>query len=384
MKQKTFYKLTAGLFTLLFLSTVFIGPHFVLAATPPVATGIAVEPTVEPEVQPKAQIVNGQAFGGLIPCGKSGDMNQDPAAQPCTACHAILGGKNFLDYLTSIMVVVAVAVTFAMGIFYILSGVNVDLKKQAKEGLKAVLIGLVFMLSSWLIVSTVLFYLASDGFVKGDGNFFGLMKGEGVLGLTCSTYSAGARGQLDKSGTIYGLRSGSDGGGTSPGNGTCTVLADPNPCSVSNLQNTCFGSQAGRISQLCNVESTGGDPSSRSGSDICGNKGDRSFSGGLFQINIFAHGERLGADCANLGSKGDCAPGKRRSDGVCTSWNCTITDLAKFDTCMDKTLTAEGNIQIACAISNNGENLTPWACTANTCGLGGVSSSDPDVQNMCK
>jgi hypothetical protein len=51
---------------------------------------------------------------------------------------------------------------------------------------------------------------------------------------------------------------------------------------------------------------------------------------------------------------------------------------------MDKTLTAEGNIQIACAISNNGENLTPWACTANTCGLGGVSSSDPDVQNMCK
>ncbi len=321
-------------------------------------------------------------FTGIVPCGKGGDPSQDPAARPCTACHAILGGKKFLDYLMTIMVTVAVAVTFAMGIFYILSGVNVDLKKQAKEGLKAVVVGIVFMLSAWLIVSTILFYVADDAFVSGDGNFLGLTKGEGAFGLSCSTYSSGNTVSRLASGVTYSNRSAGGGsGGASAGNGTCSVLPDPNPCSVSSLQNTCFASEAGRISQMCNVESAGGNPNSRSGSDICGNYNRRSFSGGLFQINIFSHGSRLGPECANLGSKGTCA---QKQGDVCVNWTCRINDIAKFDSCMERTLTVEGNIQIACALSNNGQNLTPWACTANKCGLGGVQSSNPRVQNMCK
>ena len=314
-------------------------------------------------------------MNGFIPCGKSGDRNQDPSAEPCTACHAVLAGKNLLDYLTGIMVVVAVAVIVAMGVLYIVSGVNPNLKKTAKSGLTAVLTGLILMLSAWLIVSTILKYTANDNFIKGGAGFIGLMPGDGAYGLKCNTSSSGGLGKLTPGNIIA-----NPGGGSGAGNGTCQVLSS-GACSVDALQNTCFGEQAGRISQMCNVESSGGNPSSKSGVDVCGNYENRSFSGGLFQINVFANGAQISPECANLGSKGTCA--QRRGD-VCVSWTCTINDKTKFDSCMQKTFTASVNIAAACKLSNNGANLTPWACTANKCGLGGVTSSNPAVQNMCK
>jgi cytochrome c553 len=74
------------------------------------------------------------SFSGLVPCGRNGDPSVDPAAAPCTTCHAVLGAKKAFDYLVSIMVVVGIAVIMGMGVLYILSGVNESLLKTAKGG----------------------------------------------------------------------------------------------------------------------------------------------------------------------------------------------------------------------------------------------------------
>lgn len=312
-------------------------------------------------------------MNGLIPCGRSGDPKVDPAAAPCTACHAVVGAKRVMDYLTGIMVVVAIAVITAMGILYILSGVNVGLKKTAKEGITAVFIGVVLMLSAWLIVSTILRFMASDQFIQGGstdgkGGFIGLMAGDGVYGLQCSTQSSANSAKLTAGRVQGGV------GAASAGNGTCSILSS-GACSVDALKNTCLASQAGRMSQVCNVESSGGQPDSKSGVDVCGNYDGRSFSGGLFQINVFSNGSMISSECANLGSKGTCA---QKKGDVCINWTCKINNLSTFDSCMKKTFTASVNIAAACKLSSNGANLDPWRCTANKCGLGSTKG------DMCK
>jgi uncharacterized membrane protein (GlpM family) len=296
-------------------------------------------------------------FQGIINCGKA-TAPGDPEGEPCTACHFIVAGKGLLDYLISIMVVVAVAVTFAMGIFYILSGVNADLKKQAKEGLWAVVIGLVFMLSAWLIVSTVLFYLASDGFVKGDSSFLGVTKGEGAFGLSCSLYSAGNKGQLTKSGTIYGLRSGTSGAGGSGesyGNVGVCQPGQPagNPCSPESLASTCFGgSNVNTWSAICQAESNG-NVSIPSSTDKCA--GDP-VSFGLFQINITVHKLKDPSTNQTL----DC-PAAFNGKLETVNSVCSVKDRSLYDKCKAAATNAQTNIQKACEIAApNATNTGPW------------------------
>ena len=148
MKQKTFL----GIFLVVFL--VVVGAVFL-----PVHTALAQDSS---------------AWSGLVQCGKNGDPTTDPAAYPCTPCHEVLVAKTLMDYLTGLMAVGGTFVITLMGGMYVLSGANESWNKTAKEGITRVVLGVVFMLSAWLIVSTVLRVMASDQFVNGGGGFIGL------------------------------------------------------------------------------------------------------------------------------------------------------------------------------------------------------------------
>jgi hypothetical protein len=181
------------------------------------------------------------------------------------------------------MVVVAITLITAMGVLYIISAGNQAMISRAKEGLKAVLIGIVVMLSAWLLVSTVLSLLANTAYRQGDPNFLGLERGQGTFGLECSTTSSAGTAHLPTGGTT-GATPGA--GGTS--GAACSQVPAPNNCSIPSLQSTCLGSNQSQLtnfSAICYRESRGvvNVPST---TDYCGNT---PVSFGLFQLNISAN-----------------------------------------------------------------------------------------------
>ena len=275
---------------------------------------------------------------------------------------------DFVGYIQALYLFVLSAVGIAGllmaiigGFIYVSSAGNSSQVEKGKEYIKDALIGIVIAFSSWLILNVinpdlVNVPLSLDSLSAPDGSDADLSGGRGSGGGRAAPLNG-------------------------PGNGSCDAVGS-GACSITNLSNSCLGPNAEAFSRLCNKESLGGE-GTPSGTDLCSNYGDISFSGGLFQINVFAHGDKLGDPrCNNLGDKGYCAPGKRRaSDGVCLGWNCRLGPGKTADDlryCMGLTYQAENNIKIACDLSTNGINTTPWACSANKCGVGGTTS------NFCK
>jgi hypothetical protein len=145
-------------------------------------------------------------------------------------------------------------------------------------------------------------------------------------------------------------------GGTGTGSVTCTP-APSGPCSVSQLQETCMGSNATAASEICQAES-GGIPS---------NGGDKSTSGqpvsiGLFQINLTQH------PIGNL----NCPLAfdhPWHMLGVCGKGNTgcgpsTIVNQALYAKCVAAIEPAAQNISEACSVSGNGQNWSQWSTAA--------------------
>lgn len=317
--------------------------------------------SVAPFISPQTNIVFAQSvstqtggFNGLIPCGRSGDAVQDPSAQPCTTCHALVGAKRLMDYLTSIMVVVAITVIVAMGVLYIFSGVSTELNKKSKAGLTAVFTGLVLMLSAWLIVSTILRFTANEQFIKGGADFIGLAPGDGTYGLQCNTHSTGGTAKLIPG---QGVKSNSgDYAVGGAGTGTCAAPATGN-CSPQALSGTCFGgSNVDTWAAICQAES-GGSATIPSGTDVCtGDKSPVSF--GLFQINISAN-KVDGLDCPSAFSSMFTAGNK----------NCRVTNRALYDKCVAAAKNPQKNIAAACGLAApSSTNTTPWGA-ARRCNI---------------
>ena len=160
-------------------------------------------------------------------------------------------------------------------------------------------------------------------------------------------------------------------GGT--GGGICSPVAS-GPATPQALANTCLASNAMAFSILANIESGGGNPRSESGSDRC--KDGNSFSIGLYQINLIAHGQKLGPACAknnlfqitgNGTAQGNCL--QRNASGVCLRYDCQVINLEQYNACKEMLKTPALNINIACQLSGNGANLQPWAYSRNRCGL---------------
>ncbi len=136
--------------------------------------------------------------------------------------------------------------------------------------------------------------------------------------------------------------------------GACAPVRS-GPASAANLQNTCFGANADKAAGIANAES-GGDPFAESRVDVCRPQGD-SVSWGLFQINISAH---------RVGNLNCPAAFDRRYTG--SNPNCTVTNRALYDQCVQAAQDPATNIQTACRISNNGTNWSAWGAN-RICGF---------------
>ncbi|MBI3190505.1 hypothetical protein HYZ41_02255, partial [archaeon] len=168
---------------------------------------------------------------------------------------------------------------------------------------------------------------------------------------------------------------------TVSGNGKCEVITT-GPCSVDSLKDKCSWTPE-QASKICNVESKGGNPIIESGSDKCSD--GNSFSAGLFQINVLAHGKLIeeaasltSGTCQNLytmdcnGKIGDSACCSKRNEGeVCIEWKCHVKSdrLDDFNKCKNAVKNADVNIAIACKLYTAKPSWGDWSYTKDkVCG----------------
>lgn len=137
------------------------------------------------------------------------------------------------------------------------------------------------------------------------------------------------------------------------GNGNCQPVTS-GPCSVTNMQNSCFGAaNANAASAICYKESTN-NAAVLSTTDKCQpNKTGPSFSVGLFQINLTVHD--IGLRCTSAFNG--------------TNYSCTVKNNSLYQTCVSAAKDPNTNIPQACQIFNSG-GWNQWGANKGTGGCG--------------
>lgn len=300
----------------------------------------------------------------------------------CGTCEFVQLTNNVIDFIIFFASVAAVLLFIYAGFRLVTSGGSEGALTNAKSMFVNVLIGYVILLAAFLIIDTLLRGLLPDS-AEGTSQILNWRDIECI-------YPTAVRDELievagladpdpvnlwtDADGRPVGVTTGSLslGNGGSGSGGSCNV-AQSGYCAVNNL--TCFGGRASDASQVCNIES-GGNPQATSGTDLC--KDRRSFSGGLFQINILAN-NRFYNNCSpdfftkvGSGAQGECLDWVENSEGVryCQIRNCWIDNIPKYEACMLQTYTPSTNISIACELfKESGNDFDPWITSAQRCNV---------------
>jgi hypothetical protein len=311
---------------------------------------------------------------GIVPACPANNPNCTDPYSPDNygTCEFVSLINNVITFFIGMASVFAMIVFVYAGYLMVLSQGNAGQVSKAKGMFTNVLIGYVIMLSAFLIVNTIMSMLVGSsssllnwGQIECSYSFEAGKPTSVVINLKATTtngYDLSDAVVVDRYSTTIG-------GGTGPGNGTCSPISNAaSACYPSRL--SCFGSYATQASMICNVESRG-NPTAVSGTDLC--KDGASFSGGLFQVNVLAHYDKL-EGCSNNfftkvgdGVQGDCID---QRNGYCAVRNCSITNGSVYEACMRSTFDVEQNVQIACDLfAASGNDFGPWAYSANKCGL---------------
>lgn len=195
--------------------------------------------------------------------------------------------QNGMNAAISFGVIISVIVIAGAGILWILTPMNPENHSQAKKILTNAVVGLLIILSAWLVVDFVMKLLYSG--TGGQQGKFGPWN-ELLTGGDICVVATDVKPLFDGSLTsVPGQIETNPGSGTG-GGGSCTVPSNQgNPCSVSRLQQTCFASRATDASKVCMVESSGGQAAVCSGSDKLNGGSGPTYSCGLWQINLTVH-----------------------------------------------------------------------------------------------
>lgn len=139
---------------------------------------------------------------GLVPCG--GYEEDGVTLEPvCTMCHLIVGMYGIVEWIRNITIFVALFVITLAGVMWIVSAGG-DLAKMAKNAITNTVIGVVIMLSAWLIIVFILSlisYKEGDNEQKDDTNPNKLIK-TGAWEFSCSTKSFIEGEKIDDEGEI--------------------------------------------------------------------------------------------------------------------------------------------------------------------------------------
>jgi hypothetical protein len=111
------------------------------------------------------------AFDGpIVPCGTG-----NPKESACTICDLAAGINNIMKFITGIIAYAAAVIVVVAGIIYIVSSGNPQMTSMAKSAIKNAAIGLVIVITAFLIVHFIILAI-----VQGDTNTVG--KGEVTTG----------------------------------------------------------------------------------------------------------------------------------------------------------------------------------------------------------
>lgn len=275
--------------------------------------------------------------------------------EACRACPCGFAGvmgtvQNLVNGGISIGVLFAVIIIAWAGFLYITTPANPEARSQANKMLINAAVGLLIVLSAWLIVDFVMkaLYSGPDG-TKGEfGPWNSILSGGDICVTSFETVplfsGAITAAQLSTSGGTPGVAGG--------GPGSCRV-ATSGACAYTNFVQA-FGSEttARQAAQICYAES-GGVVQRVSGSDYMHNDPQhRAFSFGLFQINLTYHSV-AGLNCPSAFT------GK--------NYTARVKDEALYARCVAAAKTASANIAEAVA-TNKRTGWTEWS-TARQCGL---------------
>ena len=150
--------------------------------------------------------------------------------------------------------------------------------------------------------------------------------------------------------------------------GNCEILTSPH--GDPNSLRPYFGTNAEMASRIVHQESNN-DPSIESRTDVC-RGGKDSFSIGLFQINIIAHGNALGCEAGIFEVRGGGVQGaclKNSPKGYCAERDCNVAagKEAAYQNCKKIAKDPKKNIEQAVKLSSGGSNWGPWQYTYNLC-----------------
>ena len=250
---------------------------------------------------------------------------------------------NFYQFALIIGGILAFGVIVYGGIKYMTSAGNPSGASEAKEWIEAALLGLLLLGGAYFILSVVnpqLLNLNLPALSGANVNVASVQVPDDNGGSTSGSPSSGVTG------------------------GRC-VAPQAGPCTATNLQNTCLGSNSALAAGVCNVESHG---ANTAGGDLSTNVGPNGkrlpASVGLFQINLSANWIK--------DSNGNVLPCNTAFNHPFsgTTPNTTITNMDLYNKCVVAAQDAALNIAKACDLSKNGTSWKLWGpSTRNACGL---------------
>lgn len=339
----------------------------------------------------------------LVSCGRTGGIS-------CNLCDLYVLAKNVINFaLFWLALPIAVIVFLWGGILLLTSRGSEEQLKQGKAALTNAVLGIIIAFAAWLIINTLLVTLGFGiKFTQGilPWNTFPTCEApiattfippvqkaacdiqNGPFSRSCTTPTGPGVEVCEDNGTwsacnefcsteelgktrtctignCPGSQTCAGGPGQSfwsacadntsdacipkLGGGSCTPTQQGD-CAVNNLAGICFGNLAAEASQICLGES-GGNAARGSGDDLT--KDGRSFSWGLFQINLKSH---------TLGSL-DCPKAFNKSAN-------TIIDEDLYSKCVAAAKDPATNVRKACEIRAAAGNWSrDWTNIAHNCRL---------------
>lgn len=235
----------------------------------------------------------------------------------------IQGFYNFALMIGGVLVFGAIVYG---GVLYAASMGNPGRQSEGKAWIKSALLGLLLLAGAYLILFTV---------------------NPNLVNLNLPTLQA----------INIAAPSGGSGSGNGSGSNNCQAPTTGPCANIANL--SCFGSVAQTMQSVCGHES-GGNPAAPSTVDIGADGNPVSF--GLFQINLSANNLINPQTGQSLPCKSAFGGGQYTATNHATY----VTNTTLYKQCVALAEDPTANIVNACAISNNGANLSPWT---GGCGL---------------
>ncbi len=285
------------------------------------------------------------------------------------------------DFVSFAVVIITLFIAQA-GFTYMTSPTNPEKKQLANKRLLNAVIGLLIVLCAWLLIDSLMkvIYNQNSGF--GPWNSILVSNGNDLCIQPRQAPSAmQALAQLSAT---------NNGSGGSGAGGSCTVPANAsNPCSAQSLSGTCFAASGANASQVCNYESSGGNPNISSGSDKLNGGSGPSYSIGLWQINLTTtplQTSRGTLNCPaafvglNNPSNSVCGGGSGNKVGPSQLAYCNVAvksdsqSQALYTACVAAAKDPAVNTQAACKLYNassggSTRGLQPWLNTSQKCNV---------------